>query len=338
MGRIVVGVDESPGAAAALRWAVREADVRRCPLTAVLAWGFLDQHHPTPGMPFDPAYGETDAAAALETIVATVVKTPQDVTIEETVVNDLPAAALLDACAGADLLVVGARGLGPVRSLLLGSVSQACLHHATCPVGIVREGIDHAAESIERIVVGIDGSETAGHALRWSLAEGRAHQASVEVVHAWSVPYSVGAPFVAVFDPAPMEAAARRTLDAAVDSADTSHLPAPVTRTLSYGGASAALLDSARDADLVVVGSRGFGGFKGLVLGSVSHQVAHHATCPVIVLPAALDSRDEQSAPSGSSSLIAHPSSLTAARRGSGSIRQWSCRRGSAPLARGRRG
>ena len=72
-------------------------------------------------------------------------------------------------------------------------------------------------------------------------------------------------------------------------AADTSGLPAPVTRTLALGNASAALLEAAEDADLVVVGSRGLGGFKGLVLGSVSHHVAHHATCPVIVLPSAAD-------------------------------------------------
>ena len=108
----------------------------------------------------------------------------------------------------------------------------------------------------------------------------------MEVVHAWAVPYGVGEPFVPVaYDTVPLEVAARRMLDAAVDAADTSGLPAPVTRTLALGNASAALLEATENADLVVVGSRGLGGFKGLVLGSVSHHVAHHATCPVIVLP-----------------------------------------------------
>ena len=192
MGRIVVGVDESAGAADALRWAVREAKVRDWSLTAVLAWGFLDQHHATVGAPFDPTYGEADAIAALESIVAATVGTAAAATIEQIVVNDLPAAALLDASDGADLLVVGARGLGPVRRLLLGSVSQACLHHATCPLAIVRDGTLDAGKRIARVVVGVDGSDTAGHALDWALEAGRLHQARVEVVHAWADPLRRG--------------------------------------------------------------------------------------------------------------------------------------------------
>ena len=143
---------------------------------------------------------------------------------------------------------------------------------------------------IARIVVGIDGSDTAGSALEWALEEGRLHHATVDVVHAWEVPYGAGQRFVAVaFDSAPLEDAARRTLDAAVESADTSGLPAPVTRTLAVGSAAASILQAAENADLVVIGSRGLGGFKGLVLGSVSYHVVHQATCPVVVLPSAVE-------------------------------------------------
>jgi nucleotide-binding universal stress UspA family protein len=288
MGRIVVGVDESAGAAAALHWAVREAEVRDWSLTAVLAWGFLDQHHAIVGQPFDPSYGEADARAALDSIIAAAVGTARAATVEQKVVNDLAARALIDASDGADLLVVGARGLGRVRTVLLGSVSQQVLHHATCPVAVVRDGILQSDERIARIVVGIDGSDTAGRALAWAVEEGRAHQATVEVVHAWSFPYA-GTPNAAIaFDSAPVEDAARRTLDAAVDSADTSGLPAPITRTLTVGSAAASILQAAEGADLVVVGSRGLGGFKGLVLGSVSYQIVHYATCPVVVVPPAV--------------------------------------------------
>ena len=289
MGRIVVGLDESAGAADALRWAAREAEVRDWSLTAVLAWGFLDQHHATAGLPFDPTYGEADAIAALQSIVAATVGEAAAATIEQTVVNDLPAAALLDASDGCDLLVVGARGLGPVRRLLLGSVSQACLHHATCAVAIVRHGTLHAGAGVNRIVVGVDGSDTAGDALDWALEAGRLHQARVEIVHAWTMPYGVGEPFAPAYDPASVGGRRAPHPRHRCRTADTSGLPAPVIRTLAPGNASAALLDAAEAADLVVVGSRGLGGFKGLVLGSVSHHVAHHSTCPVIVLPSAAD-------------------------------------------------
>ncbi len=97
MGRIVVGVDESAGAAAALHWAVREAEVRGWSLTAVLAWGFLDQHHAIVGEPFDPSYGEADARAALDSIIGAAVGTARAATVEQKVVNDLAARALIDA-------------------------------------------------------------------------------------------------------------------------------------------------------------------------------------------------------------------------------------------------
>src|SRR5687768_9141352 len=103
MGRVVVGVDESSGAAAALRWAIREADTRTWSLTAVLAWGFLDQHHAVTGQPFDPSYSESDAVAALDAIVAAAIGTAGAAAIvERTVINDLAARALLDASAEAD--------------------------------------------------------------------------------------------------------------------------------------------------------------------------------------------------------------------------------------------
>jgi nucleotide-binding universal stress UspA family protein len=286
LGRIVVGVDESAGAAAALRWAAHEAEVHGWSLNAVLAWTFLDQHHVTVGEPFDPSYGEADALAALDSIVDAALGTARGATVDQRVINDHAAPALLEASEGADLLVVGARGLGRLQSLLLGSVSQQCLHHARSPVAVVRDGTEHSREGIARVVVGIDGSHTAGRALDWALNEGRFHQATVEVVHAWAVPYGVGEPFVAVaFDSTPLEDAARRTLNAAVESADTRGLPAPVTRTLAFGSAAASILQAAEGADLVVVGSRGLGGFKGLLLGSVSYHVAQHATCPIVVLP-----------------------------------------------------
>ena len=100
MGRIVVGVDESAGAATALRWAVREADVRGWSLTAVLAWTYLDQHHVIVGAPFDPEYGEADAVTALDSIVRAAVGTARGSSVEQTVVNDHAAPALLDASEG----------------------------------------------------------------------------------------------------------------------------------------------------------------------------------------------------------------------------------------------
>ncbi len=139
---------------------------------------------------------------------------------------------------------------------------------------------------MERIVVGIDGSEGARQALDWALDEGRAHQCAVEVVHAWQPPYVIGYPYVGTaYDPTTYEELARDTLNQAVHEADTNGLSVPVSRILSMGPAAEVVLNAAKGADLLVVGSRGMGGFRELVLGSVSHHVIHHASCPVVVVP-----------------------------------------------------
>ena len=137
-----------------------------------------------------------------------------------------------------------------------------------------------------RIVVAIDGSEAARKALAWALDEGRLRQAVVEVVHAWDVPYvGMGSTIAGVLEPDAFEEAGKELLDRAVDAAETSDLPEPPVRRLVRGLPASAVLEAAAGADLVVVGSRGRGGFTGLLLGSVSQQVAHHAPCPVVIVP-----------------------------------------------------
>jgi nucleotide-binding universal stress UspA family protein len=139
--------------------------------------------------------------------------------------------------------------------------------------------------TVERIVVGIDGSEASQCALRWALNEGRLRQAAVEVVHAWHPPYAASGFGAPTIDPQIDETAARLTLDRAIDAEDCRGLPVPVDRITSCGGAAELILRAGKGADLVVVGSRGHGGFTGLLLGSVSHQVAHHSSSPVVVVP-----------------------------------------------------
>jgi nucleotide-binding universal stress UspA family protein len=132
-------------------------------------------------------------------------------------------------------------------------------------------------------VVGIDGSDTAIEALRWAVDEARRRNATVEAVYAWHQAFV--APTHILGDPAFFERDAQELLDAAIGTADTSGVT--VERKLRTGNASHALLHEAKGAALLVVGSRGRGGFTGLLLGSVSQQVAHHAPCPVVIVPPA---------------------------------------------------
>lgn len=132
--RVVVGVDGSEQSRKALRVAATEAVAHAATLEVVHAWNFLDQ---PPGA-FDPEYGEDKARARAATIVDEVLgdDRPDDLVI--TLINDHPAPALVTASSGALVVVVGARGLGGFRGKLLGSVSQHVVHHASCPVLIVR--------------------------------------------------------------------------------------------------------------------------------------------------------------------------------------------------------
>jgi nucleotide-binding universal stress UspA family protein len=134
---IVVGVDGSEQAEAALRWAVHEGRLRGEPVVALLAWDLLQQVPAITGAAFDPAYDDGAAKAALDAAVDRAVGT-SGAGVERRVVCDLPARALIAASADASMIVVGARGLGGFGGLLLGSVSSQTAHHARCPVVIVR--------------------------------------------------------------------------------------------------------------------------------------------------------------------------------------------------------
>ena len=278
--RIAVGVDESEGAAEALRWAVREAEARDAELTAVLAWGLLDQHHLARDVPFDPHYGEAEADAALAEILRHVLGDAADTVLRRTI-SDLPVRAVLTAAEDADLVVVGARGLGGFKGLLLGSVSHGVLRGAHGPVAVVRG--DTADGQVRRIAVGVDGSATADAALAWAIGAARAHDAEVEVVHAWQTAALAPSASFDLANITAAEDAGRRLLDEVVEAVDTEGVT--VERTLAFGSAGRAVLEAAERADLTVVGARGHGVLTGFVLGSVSQQVVHHAPGPVVVVP-----------------------------------------------------
>lgn len=283
MERIIVGIDGSESSEDALRWALREARRSGATLTAVLVWDLLDQHHPEGGTRFDADYGEADARRTLDVVVERVLGADA-AEVEREVVCDLAAPGLIGAAANADLLVVGARGLEGFRGLLLGSVSQRCLDHARCPVAVVHYG-EGDGDDRGRVVVGVDGSEPAQRALRWAIEEARRRVAILEVVHAWHMPYVGAYPYVGdAFDVALVEQGARELVEKSL--ADAGKDIGEVEHTVVRGTPTRSIIDAAEDADLIVVGARGLGGFRGLLLGSVSQQLARHADRPLVVVPA----------------------------------------------------
>lgn len=135
MGTIVVGVDGSPSADEALRFALREASLRDATVKAVLVWSLPVVDVPSGMLPSLYEDMQRDAEAVLEEAVARAGGAAAPV--ERVTLEGPPARMLLEAAKGADLLVVGTRGRGGFKGLLLGSVSQQCLHHAPCPVVVV---------------------------------------------------------------------------------------------------------------------------------------------------------------------------------------------------------
>lgn len=292
METIVVGVDGSESSLEAFRWAADEARRRRWSVKAILAWG-RSYVVPVYGDFSDAEWLQEHAELQLHSWLKDELGDDPGIDVRREAREGPPARALLDAAHDAGLLVLGSRGQGGFASLVLGSVSQQCAQHASCPVMILRRdeaaGRDKQAEhATPRIVVGVDGSGTAREALAWALEEARLRHASVDVVHAWRMPFSDGypVPTLTVLPAVEVEQEARRLLDAAVGSSAATG-GTRVEPILVCDSAARALIDTAKGADMIVVGSRGRGGFSGLLLGSVSQKVLHHASCPVVVVPPA---------------------------------------------------
>ncbi|GAA2740893.1 universal stress protein [Kitasatospora cinereorecta] len=134
-----------------------------------------------------------------------------------------------------------------------------------------------------RIVVGVDGSPSSIDALRWAVEQAHAVGAVVEAVTAWQYPVSPGWTGTAAADEYVL-GIARKTLDSAIAEASDPEPPVRIGARVVEAGAVPALLEAARDAELLVVGSRGHGGFAGALLGSVSQHCVQHAPCPVVVV------------------------------------------------------
>jgi nucleotide-binding universal stress UspA family protein len=147
-------------------------------------------------------------------------------------------------------------------------------------------------------VVGVDGSDGSRRALAWAAEEARLRKWVVVAIHSYTIPPLLMAPDALTgAPPAPitdtglierLEEASEKLLAEEIEQVDSDDLT--IEGRVASGPAADALIQAAKEADLIVVGTRGLGGFKELLLGSVSHQVAHYAPCPVVVVPPARES------------------------------------------------
>lgn len=141
-----------------------------------------------------------------------------------------------------------------------------------------------SGEHEHRIVVGVDGSDPSKAALAWAIRQGRLTGATVEAVIAWELPVNYGTPAPLMPPRTDFEKIAREVIFLAIADVSSPDDQVTIRRKVVEGNAPRILLDASAGADLLVVGSRGHGGFVEALLGSVGQHCVHHATCPVVVI------------------------------------------------------
>jgi nucleotide-binding universal stress UspA family protein len=281
---ILVGIDGSATALAAARWAAREAELRRAPLRLVNAFGWMPVHDEDDPNQIVPQARDDLLRAAQGMLAAAagqIAERAPDVAVSTDVKTGAPPTLLVELSAGAQLAVIGHRGLGGFAGLLLGSVGSALAAHAACPVVVVRGADEPPGDA--PVVVGIDGSPHSDAALAFAVEAAVARRAPLRAVHAWlerDVQFAKN-------EPVDWHAVTKKEAGLITERLTPWREKYPDLRVepiLTYDRSAHALIQNSGDAQLVVVGSRGRGGLAGMTLGSVSHALLHHAGCPVAVV------------------------------------------------------
>jgi nucleotide-binding universal stress UspA family protein len=289
---IAVGYDGSDSSELALDWALEAARSRGTSVLIVHgvhplvdAWpAFGGYAGPDPGL-LTRAAEQTVAAG-----VARAHKTAPEVAVDSRIVTGTAASALIDEPDGAEMIVVGSRGLDSFSELLVGSTGIELAAHAPCPVVVIHPGnadIEPGPEA-GRIVVGADGSPLSDEALGFAFEEASLRAHGLTAVHAWQTPnFDVpgkGAPIPAYVLADEFQGEELQVLTDALAVWRQKFPAVDVRQVVVQANPATALVAASAGAELLVVGSRGRGGFRSLLLGSVSHAVLHHAHCPVAVV------------------------------------------------------
>lgn len=281
-GPVVAGLDGSPESLAAARWAAEEAALRGLPLRLVHAWVW----EPTALLPLasadpSPQWAERVLAQGL----AEVRSAHPSLTIEADQVADSAVNTLVDAAAEAELLVLGTRGLGPVKGFLVGSVALAVVARVSGPVVLVRA--EQPPSSGEDVVCGLKLEDPFEELLDFAFAAARRRARRLRVVRSWNFPpaygYAAGPVEPHLIDE--LETGEASSLTAAVQPWRDRFPDVEVVEQLEQGYAGSRLTKAGANAGLVVVGRRTRTALLGPQIGSVVHAVLHHCAAPVAVVP-----------------------------------------------------
>ncbi|TXS09918.1 universal stress protein [Streptomyces sp. ms191] len=277
---VTVGVDGSQGSVAALDWAADEAALRGTGLRLVYATRWAQHQLAAMKVSHEDRAGEAEGVLAATERRARDRQPGLAMTADE--IEDAPNSVLLAAAAEADLLVVGSHGLGSVRGFIVGSVGQEVVADAKRPVVLVRPGNEEGGSGApdqsggRKVVLGLDVTEVNDEPLEFAFDFAGRHGVPLEIVHTWHAPFTQRHKADEDAEMASMLSDAVRPFRDRFPAVQVSEVSAP-------GRAAEHLVEAADDADLVVVGRRRAA--KGSHIGSVTHALIHHASCPVAVVP-----------------------------------------------------
>lgn len=280
--QVLVAVDGSAASDAAVAWATREAVLRKMSVTLLHAVAPVVVGWPVGQLYYEIPDWQNDRAKQVIALARKVVDSSLgesealEVTTEVAYSSVLP--TLIDASENAWMIVVGSSGLGAVARALLGSVGAGLLRHARCPVAVIHT--DRSPDRDSPVLVGIDGSPASEAATALAFDEASRRRVDLVAAHAWS---DVGVFPVLGMDWHDYERQGQEVLAERLAGWQERYPDVRVRRRVVCDQPARWLLEESEQAQLVVVGSRGRGGFAGLLLGSVASTVAQSARIPVII-------------------------------------------------------
>lgn len=286
-GSVIVGYDGSEGSAHALKWAAQAAKDRGRTLEVLTMWTMpaADLGIGAPGSLQEELVEELRGEARATNDQGTQIAADMGANAIGEIVVGRTAAALVKHSEGAELVVVGSHGTGGLTGFLLGSVSRQVATHARCSTVVVRP----AAKDTDGIVVGVDGSPHSLKALEWAFEQASFSGEPLHVLHSWEIPPTWSMVDVPSYEPEVLIRdygnAELRDTSEAMSGFREKYPDVKVRQEVVKGSPVKSLVKASQGAALLVVGSRGLGGFRGLLLGSVSHAVVHKAACSVAVVP-----------------------------------------------------
>ncbi len=284
---VLVGIDGSRSALHAVRWAAREAQRRHAGLRLVEAFGWMPVEDEPGSDHVDPSYGQVLLRTARERLAvaaAAATAAVPGIEVVTEVLPDQPVPRLVAESAGAQLLVVGDRGLAGITRLLVGSVATGVSARSACPTVVVRAARPGGPVPDDGpVVVGVDGSPLSEPALAFAFDAAAARRAPLVAVHIWRDTL-VDASVAPLIDWDAVALEEQQVLAERLAGWSAKYPDVVVERVVERDRPAHVLQQRSVGAQLLVVGSRGRGGLGGTLLGSVSQALLHHAACPVAIV------------------------------------------------------